>query len=102
VLSTRMNVMGDEEIEGIRRWTRTMFVDADAASVGVKMPSSRNCLMLPMRSSEDADGESRIIGSRRLRAGFCRLETREVECGREAGSLGSEGRLRRKVAAILR
>jgi hypothetical protein len=59
--------------------------------------------MLPMRRSEEAEGESRMMGSRRLVGLRCRLETRAVGCGRDCGmDLGSDGRLRRKVAAILR
>lgn len=100
VLSTRMNVMGEVEMEGITRWTRTMFVLVAAASVGVKTPSSRNCLTLPMRRREEADGDRSMMGSRRFRGAFCRFATR-VEAGSGAGADGL-GRLRRKVAAILR
>jgi hypothetical protein len=70
VLSTRMKVIGEAEMEGMTRCTRTMFVEADAASVGVKTPSSRNCFMLPIRKREEAEGDKRMMGSRRLRGGF--------------------------------
>lgn len=79
VLSTRMNVMGEVEMEGMTRDMRTMFVDAEVASAGMKTPSSRNVLMLPMRRSEEAEGESRMMGSRRLVGLRWRLETRAVE-----------------------
>lgn len=101
VLSTRMKVMGEEEMEGITREMRTMFVEAEVASAGVKMPSSRKVLMLPMRRSEEAEGESRMMGSRRLVGLRCRLETREVEWGAAVGAdLELEGRLRRYLTAM--
>jgi hypothetical protein len=104
VESTRMNVIGELEMEGMTRWTRTMFVLAEVASAGVKTPSSRNCLTLPIRRSEDADGDKRIMGSRRLVGLRWRLETRAVDCGRDWGiDLGSPEPLRRNFwAATLR
>lgn len=67
---------------------------------GVKTPSARKLFALLVRSSEDAEGERRMMGSRRFGARFCRLETR---AGWGAGpDFASEGRERRKVAAILR
>ena len=101
VLSTRMNVMGCDDMLGIRRWNCNMLL-AEAVSValgGMKTPSPRNCLTLLVRRREEAEGERRMMGWRRLLGRFWRLET-SVGAGREA--LGSEGRLRRNVAAILR
>ena len=96
-----MKVKGELEMEGRRRCTFCMFV-AEVVSValgGMKTPSPRNCLTLLVRRSEEAEGESKMMGSRRLAGRFWRFETR-VGAGREA--LGSDGRERRKVAAILR
>ena len=104
VLSTRMKVMGEDEIVGMTRWMRTMFVDADAASTGVNTPSSRNVFTLAMRRREEAEGDNKMMGSRRLVGLRWRLETRGVLCGWDWGLVfgSEEGRLRRKVAAILR
>jgi hypothetical protein len=95
--------MGELEILGITRCTRTMFVDAVVVvSAGVKTPSSRNCLTLPMRRSEEAEGDSRMMGSRRLAPGLRWLATRTF-CGRDGGrDFGSVGRLRRNLAATAR
>lgn len=93
--------MGDEEIVGMTRDMRTMFVDAEVASAGVKMPSSRKVLMLPMRSSEDAEGESKMMGSRRLVGLRWRLETRAVEWGAAWGvDLELDGRFLRYLTAM--
>lgn len=101
VLSTRMKVRGEEDMEGRTRWMRTMLAEVvSVAFGGMKMPSSRKSFALLVRSREDAEGESRMIGSRRFGGRFCRLET-SAGCGAGA-DLGSEGRLRRNVAAILR
>ena len=47
-------------------------------SAGVKMPLSRNDLILLIRNNDDADGERRIMGSIR-RLGFLRLETSAID-----------------------
>lgn len=62
-----------------------MFALLDAESGGVYIPLSRNDLMLLMRSSEDADGERRMMGSG-LRPGFARFWTRAGFCGILAGA----------------
>lgn len=46
-------------------------------SGGMYVPDSRKDLMLLMRSSEEAEGESRMMGSGR-RPGFLSLDAREV------------------------
>lgn len=46
-------------------------------SAGENVPRSRNCLMFDMRRRDEAEGERRIMGSRRREEGFLRLETRD-------------------------
>jgi len=60
------------------RWVcRIEAVELESA--GTKIPDSRNCLMFDIRRREEAEGESRIMGSRRRPAvGFLRLETRAL------------------------
>lgn len=75
------------------------------------MPASRKDLMFDMRRSEEAEGESRIIGSGR-RPPFLGRETSEdvLEAVEDGGAaLGAEGlgpgrgRFRpRKISAVLR
>ena len=94
--------MGELAIEGTMRWIFSMLV-ADVVSVafgGEKSPSLRNVFALLMRRSDDAEGESRMMGSNRLAGRFCRLETRAAWGAGPEGA--SEGRLRRKVAAMVR
>jgi hypothetical protein len=57
------------------------MLPAAAESAGTKTPFSRNCFIFDMRSNDEADGERRMIGSRRLPVcpvpeGFLRFETR--------------------------
>ena len=58
-----------------------MFAVADEParfeSGGIYVPDSMNDLMLLMRSREEAEGESRMIGSG-LRPGFLSLEARDA------------------------
>jgi hypothetical protein len=57
----------DALIAGSRRDTRRKLGALLAASCGgVNTPSSRNDLMLDMVSSDEAEGERRMIGSWRL------------------------------------
>jgi hypothetical protein len=63
------------------------------------MPVSRKGFALLRRRRDEAEGERRMMGSRRREGFFWRLETR---VGWDGGSLLSEGRERRNVAAILR
>lgn len=71
---------------------------------GTKSPASRKDLMFDMRSSEDAEGERRIIGSARLEFETAGREVREAD----GWALGfGTGALRclflpRKVSAALR
>ena len=71
-------------------------------SAGMYVPDSRKDLILLMRSSEDADGESRMIGSGR-RPGFLSREAREVVVA-EGTALACEGFLRslKNVSEYLR
>jgi hypothetical protein len=56
--------------------------------------------MFDMRRREEAEGERRMMGCSMRRVGFfVRFETRGAW---GAAGLGSEGRERRKVAAVLR
>jgi hypothetical protein len=66
--------MGLESIEGRTRcvWR---IVAVEPESAGEKVPCSRNCFMFDMRRREEAEGERRMIGSRRRADGFLRLET---------------------------
>jgi hypothetical protein len=51
---------------------------------------------LPIRRREEADGDRRMMGSRRLVGLRWRLETRAADWGRDWGiDVGSLGRLRR-------
>lgn len=63
VLSTRMNVMGCEEMDGIGRriWIMLALV-VSAALGGMNMPSSRKDFMFDVRRREEAEGESRMMG----------------------------------------
>ena len=64
-----MNLNGRElSIEGSMRDTCRIEVDADAEvlSGGMYVPSNKKDLMFDIRSVEEADGESRIMGSGRL------------------------------------
>lgn len=61
-------------------------------SGGMYVPDSRKDLILLMRSREEADGESRMMGSGR-RPGFLSLEAREVVVVVVAGA-AAEGFLR--------
>lgn len=66
---------------------------------GMKIPSSRKDFMFDMRSMEEADGERRMMGWSMRRVGFFwRFET----SGAWGAGLGSDGRERRNVAAVLR
>lgn len=68
------------------------------------MPDSRKDLMFDMRRREEAEGESRMIGSGR-RAGFLGRETREVGFDEGVGTVVELGRGRfrpRKISADLR
>lgn len=65
---------------------------------GTKTPSERNVFTFEVRSSDEAEGDSRMMGCRR-RGRFCKFAT---SAGWGAGTLGSEERARRNVAAILR
>jgi hypothetical protein len=104
VLSTSINVKGCDDIEGNKRWICNMFAEAEVEELsvvfgGVKTPSLRKVFALLVRSREDADGERRMMGWRRFCCrGFWRLDTR----GALREGLGSEGRVRRNVLAILR
>ena len=92
VLSTRMNVIGWELMDGIKRLICIMFaLVVSAALGGMKMPSSRKDFMLLVRSREEAEGERRMMGF------LVRFETRAA-----CGALGLESRVRKKDAAVLR
>ena len=101
VESTRMKRRGAEEMEGRRRCIcRKLEVVVSVALGGMKMPSSRKDFMFDMRSREEAEGDKRMMGCSLRRAGFFwRFETRGAWGW---AGLGSEGRERRKVAAVLR
>lgn len=51
----------------------SLEVDAADESVGTYVPPSRNALIFDIRSSDDADGDRRMMGSGRLEAalGLC-------------------------------
>lgn len=100
VLSTRMNVIGCEEIEsmGRRIWIMLALV-VSAALGGMKMPSSRKDFMLLVRSRDEAEGESRIMGCTFWCGFFVRFDTR-AGCG--ALGLWESGRERKNEAAVLR
>jgi len=101
VLSTRMKRRSWLEMDFILRFRCSRLLDVVSAVLGgMKMPSPRKDLMLDMRRSEDAEGESRMMGSRRRVGFFCRFETSGDGCG-WAGT-GALGRERRNVAASLR
>lgn len=55
-------------MEGMIRvmWTMLVSPDATELSGGMYAPSPRNDLIFDIRSSEDADGESSMIGSARF------------------------------------
>lgn len=63
-------------------------------SAGAKVPDSRNCLMFDMRRRDEADGERRMMGSRRRAEGFLRLETRDEFVVIEVGAAAWRERLR--------
>jgi len=80
--STMMKRSGRElSIEGTRRWICSIDAEDDDVAVdesaGVNRPLSRNDLIFDIRSSDDADGDSRMIGSG-LRAGVFELIGRAV------------------------
>lgn len=98
VLSTRMNVIGWEEMDGIRRLIWIMFaLVVSAALGGMKMPSSRKDFMLLVRSREEAEGERRMMGCTFWWGFLVRFETRAAW-----GAPGFESRVRKKDAAVLR
>lgn len=100
VESTRMKVMGCEEMEGIGRRIWIMFAEVVSAALGgMKMPSSRKDFMLDVRRSEEAEGESRMMGWTFWWGFLVRFETR---AGWGAEGLWESGRLRKKEAAVLR
>lgn len=85
---------------------------ASALSGGMYVPASRKDLMFDIRSRDDAEGESSIIGSGR-RDGFFGSETRDdvldatemaaVVPVDDGGWAPGRGRLRpRKISAVLR
>ena len=58
-------------IDGISRVTcridaESLDVDVADESVGTYVPPSRNALMFDIRSSDDADGDRRMMGSGRF------------------------------------
>ena len=58
-----MNVIGCELMDGMGRRIWIMFaLVVSAALGGMNMPSSRKDFMLLVRSSEEAEGESRMMG----------------------------------------
>lgn len=64
--------------EMVGRWRRIWIIFAlvvSAALGGMKTPSSRKDLMLEVRRSEDADGESRMMGCTFWWGFLVRLET---------------------------
>ena len=69
-------------IDGMRRDVYSRLAEpiepAAAESAGTNKPPSRNCFMFDMRRREEAEGESRMMGSRRRPGcpGFLRFETR--------------------------
>ena len=69
-----MNRSGRESTEGSTRETCRIFAvfeePVEAESGGIYRPDSRNDLMLPILNRDDADGESRMIGSGRRPAFF--------------------------------
>jgi hypothetical protein len=91
-----MKRIGWEDIEGMTRVRWRRLEDVSELLGGRKTPVSRNDLIFDIRSKEDAEGERRIIGSRRRVGFFWREETRGA-C--EGAGVGRE---RRNVAAILR
>lgn len=73
--STMMKRRGREvSIEGTRRWICNMDAEDDDVAVdesaGVKRPLSKKDLIFDMRRREEADGESRMMGSGRLTGPF--------------------------------
>jgi hypothetical protein len=88
-------------MEGMTRlsWSKLEEV-VSAVLGGMKTPVSRKDLMFDMRRRELAEGDRRMMGSRRRGGFFCRLETSGA-CDGAEGMLGL-GRERRKPAAILR
>ena len=83
---------------GRRIWIMLALV-VSAALGGMKMPSSRKDLMLEVRRSDEAEGESRMMGCTFWCGFLVRLDTR-AGCG--ALGLCESGRLRKKEAAVLR
>jgi hypothetical protein len=70
-----------------------------AALGGMKTPSSRKDLMFEVRSSDEADGERRMIGRTRWLGFLVRLET---SAGWGAPRGFESGRERKNCAAVLR
>lgn len=97
-------------MEGRRREMWRMLAElvepARLESGGMYVPASRNDLMLPMRSREEAEGDRRMMGSGR-RPGFLGSETRAGLEAIFAAAVVAAGpaRLRflpMKVSAVLR
>ena len=102
VLSTRMKRSGCEDMEGRVRVScrRLTEEEVSAALGGMKVPSPRKDFTLDMRRREDAEGERRMMGSRRRAGFFCSEDTR----GAEGAGVGPVGllRVRNVLWAILR
>jgi hypothetical protein len=83
------------------------FAGIELANVGceggTKRPSKRKDLMFDIRSSEEADGESRMMGSARLEFETAGRDVREVEGWARGFGTGALLRcLPRKTSAALR
>ncbi len=103
-----MNRKGRDDSFGSKRVICKRLAGVEFARVGceggTKRPLSRKDLMFDIRRREDADGESRMMGSARLEEDTAGRDVREADEGWARGlAIGAALRcLPRKVSAALR
>jgi hypothetical protein len=100
VESTKIKVIGCEEMEGMGRRIWIMFAEVVSAALGgMNMPSSRKDFMFEVRRRDEAEGERRMMGWTFWWGFLVRLDTR---AGWGAEGLCESGRERKNEAAVLR